>query len=86
MMYSSLGQVELEWTRLRCKNCEKLHHPLKEFFGLDRYQTKSSELEKICLEVVSEDSYRKSVGKITILTPVSFNWRIKALCPTKNKV
>jgi hypothetical protein len=75
MMYTSLGQVDLEWTRLRCKSCGKLHHPLKEFFGLDRYQTKSSELEKMCLEVVSEDSYRKSVGKITNLTPVSFNHR-----------
>lgn len=74
-IYTSLGQVELEWTRLRCKSCGKLHHPLKEFFGLDRYQTKSSELEKICLEVVSEDSYRKSVGKIKNLTPVSFNHR-----------
>jgi hypothetical protein len=74
-MYTSLGQVELEWTRPRCKSCGKLHHPLKEFFGLDRYQTKSSELEKMCLEVVSEDSYRKSVGKITNLTPVSFNHR-----------
>jgi hypothetical protein len=75
LMYTSLGQVELEWTRLRCKCCGKLHHPLKEFFGLDRYQTKSSELEKMCLEVVSEDSYRKSVGKITNLTPVRFNHR-----------
>lgn len=75
LMYTSLGQVELEWTRVRCKSCGKLHHPLKEFFALDRYQTKSSELEKMCLEIVSEDSYRKSVGKITNLTPVSFNHR-----------
>jgi hypothetical protein len=32
-------------------------------------------LEKICLEVVPEDSDRKSVGKITNLTPVRFNHR-----------
>jgi len=75
MLYTSLGQVDLEWTRLRCKNCGKLHHPLKEFFGLDRYQTKSSELEKICLEVIPSESYRKSTFTISNLTPVSFNHR-----------
>lgn len=75
LMYTSLGQVNLEWTRLRCKSCGKLHHPLKEFFGLDRYQTKSSELEKICLEVISAESYRKSSFTISNLTPVRFNYR-----------
>jgi hypothetical protein len=75
LMYTTLGQVELEWTRLRCKTCGKIHHPLKEFFGLNRYQTKSSELEKICLEVASAESYRKSTFTISNLTPVSFNHR-----------
>ena len=74
-IYTSIGKVDFEWTKVRCKNCDKTHNPLKDFFGLETHQTKSSELEKICLEVVSEDSYRKSVGKITNLTPVKFNHR-----------
>lgn len=75
LIYTTLGQVKLQWTRLRCKTCGKIHHPLKEFFGLDRYQTKSSELEKVCLEVTSAESYRKSTFTISNLTPVSFNHR-----------
>jgi hypothetical protein len=75
MLFTSIGKVDFEWCRIRCKNCGKTHNPLKTFFDLEKYQTKSSELEKICLEVVSEDSYRKSVGKISNLTPVSFNHR-----------
>lgn len=76
MLYTFLGQVDLEWTRLRCKSYSKHHHPLKKFFGLDRYQTKSSELAKLCIEVVSEDSYRKIVGKITNSNTLRFNHRI----------
>ena len=72
---TSLGQICFEWTCLRCNRCGKTHNPLKDFFELGTYQTKSSELEKMCLEIVSEDSYRKSVGKITKMTPVSFNHR-----------
>jgi len=74
-LLTTIGQVCFEWTLLRCKTCGKSHNPLKSFFELGTYQTKSGELEKICLEVVSEDSYRKSVGKIINLTPVKFNHR-----------
>jgi hypothetical protein len=72
---TTVGRICFEWTLLRCKSCGKTHSPLKDFFELGTYQTKSAELEKMCLEVVSEDSYRKSVGKITNLTPVEFNHR-----------
>jgi len=72
---TTIGRVCFEWTSLRCKSCGKTHNPLKDFFELETYQTKSAELEKMCLEVVSEDSYRKSVGKMTNLTPVEFNHR-----------
>lgn len=72
---TTLGQIYFEWGRLRCKSCGRTHNPLKVFFELGTYQTKSSELEEICLEVVSEDFYRKSVGKITNLTPIRFNHR-----------
>jgi hypothetical protein len=72
---TTIGRICFEWTALRCKSCGKTHNPLKDFFELGTYQTKSAELEKMCLEVVIEDSYRKSVGKMTNLTPVEFNHR-----------
>ncbi len=72
---STIGTIAFEWTLLRCSSCGKIHSPLKDFFNMGTYQKKSDELEKVCLEVVSEDSYRKSVGKITNLTPVRFNHR-----------
>ena len=74
-LLTTIGHVCFEWTRLRCNNCGKTHSPLKDFFELGTYQTKSGELEKMCLEVVSEDSYRKGTGKIINLTPVKFNHR-----------
>lgn len=72
---TTLGRICFEWTSLRCKSCGKSHNPLKDFFELGTYQTKSSELEKICLEVISEESYRKSAAKIKNLTPANFNHR-----------
>jgi hypothetical protein len=30
-IYTSVGKIELEWKTLRCKNCNKLHHPLIPF-------------------------------------------------------
>lgn len=72
---TTVGRICFEWNLLRCKSCGRTHSPLKDFFELGTYQTKSAELEKMCLEVVTEDSYRKSVGKITNLTPVKFNHR-----------
>lgn len=39
------------------------------------YQNKSDELGRACLEAISEDSYRKSVGKIANLNPFRLNHR-----------
>ncbi len=41
-IYTSLGLIDLEWSRLRCKNCRKIYDPLKAFFYLETNQTKSS--------------------------------------------
>lgn len=74
-LYTSLGKLELTWSRLKCKSCGKGHYPLREFFGIDRHQSKSGELEKLCLEAISKESYRKSVQTIKTLRPVQFNHR-----------
>jgi len=50
----------IRWRRLKCINCGKTLTPLRQFLGLERYQSKTSELEKLVTEVVSEQSYRRS--------------------------
>jgi len=36
----------IRWRRLKCINCGKTLTPLRQFLGLERYQSKTSELEK----------------------------------------
>ena len=72
-IYTSLGNIKFEWTTLRCKNCGKLHHPLKEFFELGARQNLSNEFEKICMEAVSKESFRRSTSTINALTEAQFS-------------
>jgi hypothetical protein len=53
-IYTSVGKIDLEWKVLRCKNCNKTHHPLKDFFDLASYQKASNEFEKKCMETMRE--------------------------------
>jgi len=57
---TSAGKVKIRWRRLRCRRCGKSTIPLREFLGLEAYQSKTAELEKTVVEVVSEQSYRRS--------------------------
>ena len=75
IIYTSLGNLDFEWTSLRCKNCNQVHHPLKDFFDLDRYQKLSNEFEKVCLETVARESFRRSTGTLKAHLPVDFNHR-----------
>lgn len=74
-IYTSLGRFKLECSRLRCKSCNKTYLPLKDFLGFSRNQSKSSELEKLCLETIARESYRKSAQTIANLRPVEFGHR-----------
>jgi hypothetical protein len=74
-LYTGLGNLEFEWTTLRCKNCGNCHNPLKDFFGLDKYQKLTNEFEKICMETVARESFRKSTQTLKMHTPAEFNHR-----------
>ena len=74
-IYTSLGQIDFEWSRLRCTDCGKLFDPLKDFFELGKTQTKSSEFEKLCLEAITSESYRRTTKKISSMRPIAFNHR-----------
>ncbi len=64
---TSVGKVIFRWRRLRCQNCGRTIIPLRNFLGLEPYQSKTSELEKIVAEVVSEQSYRRSSSHLDII-------------------
>lgn len=57
---TSIGFLEFNWTRLKCKSCGKTAIPLRSFLGLEPRENKTSELEKIVMEVVSEQSFRRT--------------------------
>ena len=60
---TSVGTVMIQWRRLRCCNCGHTNIPLRDFLGLDRYQSKTSELEKMVTEIVSEQSYQAQIAE-----------------------
>ena len=45
-IYTSVGQVQMEWKTLRCKNCNKIHHPLKVFLTLEVIKKRAMSLKK----------------------------------------
>lgn len=57
---TSIGTVQFQWRRLRCTACGKSVIPLREVLQLQRYQSKTAELERIVAEIVSEQSYRRT--------------------------
>lgn len=83
---TSVGTVAIKWRRLRCCNCGQTTIPLRDFLGLDRYQSKTSELEKTVTEIVSEQSYRRSsnhlesIGNIPVPKSTAHRWVAQSDC------
>ena len=49
---TSLGEFKMVFWRVRCSKCGKTFTPLAKFIGLERYQTKSNELEKLVVVIL----------------------------------
>ena len=85
-IFTSVGKISFQWNRMSCKNCSKSFIPLRSFFSLDPYQNRSNELEKIVVEVVSEQSYRRSsshlntIGSIPIPRNNLHRWVMDSDC------
>jgi hypothetical protein len=83
---TSVGTVRLRWRRLECQHCGSTIIPLREYLGLEPYQSKTSELEKMVTEVVSEQSYRRSsshlgiVGQIPVPKSTAHRWVAESHC------
>jgi hypothetical protein len=80
---TSVGTVAIQWRRLRCCNCGRTNIPLRDFLGIDHYQSKTPELEKMVAEIVSEQSYRRSsshlstIGSIPVPKSTAHRWLLK---------
>jgi len=83
---TSIGKVMIRWHRLKCINCGKTVIPLREFLGLELYQSKTLELEKLVTEIVSEQSYRRSsnhldsIGSIPVPKSTAHRWVVQSEC------
>ena len=83
---TSVGEVRIQWRRLRCRNCGRSLIPLKEFLGIGSYQSKSNELERMVVEVVSDQSYRRSskhlglIGEIPVPKSTLHRWVADSDC------
>jgi hypothetical protein len=83
---TSIGTVEIRWWRLRCRKCGRTVTPLREFLGLEQFQSKSAEMEKMVAEVVSEQSYRRTsshldlIGEIPVPKSTAHRWVMESDC------
>lgn len=83
---TSAGLLNLNWTRIRCAACGRSFIPLRGYLNLEPHQRKTSELEKIVAEVVSEQSYRRSsqhletIGSIPVPHTTLHRWVMKSDC------
>jgi len=83
---TSVGTVKIFWRRLECQHCGRTTIPLRELLGLEPYQSKTSELEKMVAEVVSEQSYRRSsshldiIGQIPVPKSTAHRWIATSDC------
>jgi len=83
---TSIGQTHVHWTRMRCRNCGKSFVPLREFLGLEPWQSKTGELERAVVETVSEQSYRRgsrhlrTAGCIPVPKSTAHRWVARSDC------
>jgi hypothetical protein len=83
---TGVGSLRLCWTRLKCQHCGKSTIPLRSYLGMEPYQKKTSELERIITEVVSEQSYRRTsqhletIGNIPVPHTTLHRWVMKSDC------
>ncbi len=83
---TSAGTVSIRWRRLKCTHCGSTIVPLRNFLGLEPYQSRTGELEKMVTEVVSEQSYRRSsshldaIGYIPVPRSTAHRWVVQSDC------
>lgn len=64
---TSGGVVRFSWRRLVCRHCRKQVVPMRRRLRLERWQSKTSELERVVVETVADQSYRRSTNHLTTI-------------------
>jgi hypothetical protein len=83
---TSIGEVKFYWFRVKCRKCGRTFTLLKEFLDLEKYQTKTHELERLVVNAVANDSYRRAVkgisenGLVNLSHHTAHNWLIRTDC------
>ena len=81
---TSLGEFKMIFWRVRCSKCGKHFAPLAKFIGLEHYQTKTLELEKLVVEATSGTNYRRAVkdferdGKFPVPFHTAHGWMMRS--------
>jgi hypothetical protein len=82
----SIGTVRLRWRRLRCQQCGRSCLPLREYIGLEPYQPKTAEPERVVTEIVAEQNYRRLsrhltlIGEIPVPKSTAHRWVMAGDC------
>lgn len=77
---TGIGKVNFKWRRLICLKCKRQLIPLRTFTRLERWQSKTNELERTAMEVFTEQSYRrganhfKQIGVIPVPHSTAHRW------------
>ena len=61
---TSIGEVTLGLSRMLCIDCKKSFIPFYKLLDLDKYSRKSREYEKLSLETVTNQSFRRSAKNL----------------------
>lgn len=61
---TSIGEVWLVLSRVLCLSCKRTFVPMAQLFDLDKYSRKSREFEKLSLETVTNQSFRRSAKNL----------------------
>jgi hypothetical protein len=83
---TSVGVVKMQLRRVRCTVCGARRVPLREFLGLEPWQSRTAELERIVTEVVSDQSYRRTtrhlslIGEIPVPKSTAHRWVAECDC------
>ena len=62
-----LGEVQIRWRRLRCCQCGQTLVPLRTWMGIEKWERKTPALEKMVVEILSEQSYRRSSQHLDLI-------------------
>lgn len=82
---SSCGRLHMHWHRMRCQ-CGKTVVPLRSVLRLVPCQPKTNELERLVIDVVAEQSYRRGsrhlreIGGVPVPRSTEHRWVAQSLC------